>query len=196
VVAVYTCLTWRQAKALRESNETNRQALEETRRSNKATEESNEIQRKAVIAANRAWLAPALDVRAPLKAGPIGLEVRLTNSGRFPATNIVGRSSFARLPFPLSEPSIMWQEPPAAPGPNSIAIVFPGASTTTTLAAGGPALSEDEVLAAKEGELFLYYSGIYAYHDGFERVCETRLFLTYNPATDSWDFTAFGNSAT
>ncbi|HEV3459168.1 MAG TPA: hypothetical protein VHG32_21655, partial [Thermoanaerobaculia bacterium] len=53
------------------------------------------LSREALIAANRALIGPVgLSNSALLAAGPTGLEMMLSNSGRYPAANIKGESGF------------------------------------------------------------------------------------------------------
>jgi hypothetical protein len=181
-------------KALLEENRAHDIAvLGETRRSNASTENSNQIQRQAMVAANRAWVGiVGLSKPTPLTAGPPGLEVILRNSGHCPATNIVGRSSSALVYEQLNQAP----EPAVSGPPMSIAVLFSGATSPTTLGGTGPSLSDNDIAHVKEGKLFLYYCGVFSYEDGFGSTQETRCCFYYNRDTSSWDWAHVGNRAT
>jgi hypothetical protein len=151
------------------------------------------LTREALIAANRALVGPiGLPDGALLAAGPTGLKMMLANSGRYPATNIIGKSGFAFIQEALKEDPV----PSPAGQTLSIAVLFAGAKIATDLGAGDKPFTDEEIGEVKEAKRFLYYYGIFSYEDGFGSNRETRCCFYYNRRTRSWDWAHVGNRVT
>jgi hypothetical protein len=192
VVAVYTCLTWRQAKALRESNETGRQALAETRKSNEHTEQSNRLIEQTLVMSNRAWLSITLEPLQLAAGGMPGLRFILRNAGRAPATNIVMTNGFGIYGAPLSTmPDIS-----TSGKPQSIAVLSPGAAMPAI--PGGIILSiaETDLEDIRAGRAFFYVLARVTYQHGVGGTGETSIACFYGPNEPNWTYASFGNSAT
>jgi hypothetical protein len=87
ILAIYTTATLWQARL------TNA-ALTETRRSNKATEKSNEIAERSLELGKRAWLVAGLEPVIPAPLTFSHYQIRVTNVGGMPATNVEILCSF------------------------------------------------------------------------------------------------------